>query len=496
MYKNDQMQPKQHKILIVGAGDAGVLVAKELQNTKSRMTPVAFVDDDPAKHHRSVFGLPIVGGCGQIIEVVQNLNIDTIVVAIPSASREKISNILNICYQTSATVKILPSVSEWIVGKNTTELIREVSMEDLLGREPIQVNLTEVSGYIAGQTVLVTGAGGSIGSEICRQIAHLAPNTLLLLGHGETSIFQIDLELRNAFPNLSIIPIIADIQNLSAIRQVFHAYGPNVVFHAAAHKHVTLMEMNPLEAIKNNVLGTRNVAQCAHETKGSHFVMISSDKAVNPTSVMGATKRLAELVIQSYNERSETKFSAVRFGNVLGSRGSVIPVFKQQIQKGGPVTVTHPEMVRYFMTIKEAVQLVIQAGALAKGGEIFILDMGRPVKIVDLAKDLIRLSGFRPDIDIPISFTGIRPGEKLFEELLTNEEGISATKHNTIFVSKPSGYCKESTSEFISIFESLSENTYSRKTPEEIKQLIFLYVPELYQTAGSALFDITHTLSM
>ncbi|WP_326998754.1 UDP-N-acetylglucosamine 4,6-dehydratase family protein [Cohnella kolymensis] len=334
-------------------------------------------------------------------------------------------------------MKIIPAINDLISGKLSFSAIRDVMVEDLLGRDPVVIDSDGISSNLTDKTVLVTGAGGSIGSELCRQIAGFCPEKLLLLGHGENSIYTIEMELRRNFPELNIEPIIADIQDRSRIDEVFEIHRPNVVFHAAAHKHVPLMERNPSEAVKNNVFGTKTVADAADLYGAERFVLISSDKAVNPSSVMGTTKRIAEMYIQSLNIKSKTKFASVRFGNVLGSRGSVIPLFKEQIARGGPVTVTHPEMVRYFMTIPEAVQLVIQAGALSNGGETFLLDMGAPVRILDLAEDLIRLSGFEPHVDIPIEFTGIRNGEKLFEELLLSEEEVAATQHERIFTGKP-----------------------------------------------------------
>jgi FlaA1/EpsC-like NDP-sugar epimerase len=429
----------QRRTLVIGAGDCGTLIAKELMfDRNSQMRPVAFIDDNPKKHHLQVLGLPIYGGRDRIAEVVDRLSIDDIVIALPSISKREISAIIEACKSTKAKLKIIPNLGDLIHGRITVKEIRDVDVEDLLGREPIKIDLQEVANYMKNKAVLVTGAGGSIGSELCRQISLFQPRKLLLLGHGENSIYNIEMELREKYPNLILETIIADVQDIGRMEQVFAAYSPQVVFHAAAHKHVPLMEKNPMEAIKNNVFGTRNVADCADRFGAERFVLISTDKAVNPTSVMGTTKRIAEMYVQSLNHYSKTKFAAVRFGNVLGSRGSVIPKFKEQIKNGGPVTVTHPDMTRYFMTIPEAVQLVIQAGAFADGGEVFVLDMGEPVKILDLAKDLIRLSGFEPNIDIEIAYSGIRPGEKLFEELLTTEEGLGSTKHNRIFIGKPS----------------------------------------------------------
>lgn len=428
----------QHKALIVGAGDCGMMIVKELKyNPASKIYPVAFIDDDPRKNKFQLYGLPVLGGRNEIPQIVKSMQIDEIIIAMPSVSKKQISEIIEICKITKARLKIIPQINDLIQGKVTLNVIRDVGVEDLLGRDPVNVDLALIANYVKDKIVLVTGAGGSIGSELCRQIALYQPKKLLLLGHGENSIYDIDMELARLFPDLSIETIIADVQHKHRMEEVFERFHPQVVFHAAAHKHVPLMEKNPTEAIKNNVFGTKNVAECAETYGVERFVLISTDKAVNPTSIMGATKRIAEMFIQSLGKHSKTKFVAVRFGNVLGSRGSVIPRFKEQISKGGPVTVTHPDMIRYFMTIPEAVQLVIQAGAFAEGGEIFILDMGKPVKIVDLATDLIRLSGFEPHVDIDIEFTGIRQGEKLFEELLTREEDVSSTKHDRIFVGQP-----------------------------------------------------------
>ncbi|MFK7696953.1 polysaccharide biosynthesis protein [Paenibacillus sp. HJGM_3] len=429
---------KQKRALIIGAGDCGTLIVKELKRSaSSNVYPVAFIDDNPLKHKLQVLGVPVLGGRQSIMSVVQRMRIDEIIVAIPSLSRSETSKIIELCKQTKAQLKIVPKFDELMKGQVSLKEIRNVEFEDLLGRDPIHTDLEGIADYVMGKTVLVTGAGGSIGSELCRQLAPFKPARILLLGHGENSIYTIDKQLNQLFPELPLESIIADVQDKQRIQEVFEQNRPHVVFHAAAHKHVPLMEKNPAEAIKNNVFGTQNVADAADKFGAERFVLISTDKAVNPSSIMGATKRIAEMYIQGLGRNSRTKFVAVRFGNVLGSRGSVIPHFKEQIARGGPVTVTHREMIRYFMTIPEAVQLVIQAGSFAQGGEIFILDMGKPVKILDLANDLIRLSGFEPGQDIEIEFSGIRPGEKLFEELLTNEEGLSSTLHNRIFIGKP-----------------------------------------------------------
>lgn len=423
-------------VLIVGAGACGIMIAKELRTSKRAMRPVGFIDDNPHKYKLQVLGIPVIGDRNCIPEIVEKFKVEEIVIAIPSATKSEISGIVKICKNTRALLKIMPRIDDLISGKVSLSKVREVSVEDLLGRDPVVTDLDGIMSYVEHKVVLITGAGGSIGSELSRQIASYNPGRLLILGHGENSIYTIEMELKKNFPNLRYDTIIADIQDLERMDQVFKKYRPQVVFHAAAHKHVPLMERNPAEALKNNVFGTKNVADCSDRYGVDRFVLISSDKAVNPTSIMGTTKRIAEMYIQSLNMSSDTKFVAVRFGNVLGSRGSVIPFFKQQIKEGGPVTVTHPDMVRYFMTIPEAVQLVLQAGSFAKGGEIFVLDMGDPVRILNLAEDLIRLSGYEPYAEIDISFTGIREGEKLFEELLTDEENATATHHNRIFVGK------------------------------------------------------------
>ncbi len=425
-------------VLVFGAGDAGVMVTKELKNHyNGQINLVGFIDDDPSKKNLQILGNPVLGGRGDIPDIVERFGVQEIILAMPSAQGKTIREIVEVCYKIGVKVRTVPGMYDLIEGNVTVNQIRDVQVEDLLGREPVKVDLESISHYIAGEVILVTGAGGSIGSELCRQIIRFAPKKLLLLDLSENNVYDIEMELQNNNPQIDIYPIVKDVRDEQAVEQVFKLHNPIVVFHAAAHKHVPLMEANPEEAIKNNVMGTYNVADAANKFGTSKFVLISTDKAVNPSSIMGASKRVAEMVIQHLNSISKTDFVAVRFGNVLGSRGSVIPLFKKQIAEGGPVTVTHEEMVRYFMTIPEAVQLVIQAGAMAKGGEIFVLDMGEPVKIMDLAESLIRLSGFEPGEDLEIAITGIRPGEKLFEELLTDEEGVNSTNHKRIFVAKP-----------------------------------------------------------
>lgn len=440
VFRNDRINNKDTEVhtLIVGAGDCGILIAREMMGPSFADTRlVGFIDDSTDKYHLSILGVPVLGNRYDIPRIVKEREIHEIIIAMPSVSRTEISEIINLAKATGAKLKIIPALNDLIAGKISVKKLRDVSVEDLLGREPIVADMNSILGYVHNKTVLVTGAGGSIGSELCRQISPFAPDKLLILGHGENSIYTIEMELRKSFPYLNIVTIIADVQDRARLMDIFQSHKPQVVFHAAAHKHVPLMERNPSEAIKNNVFGTRNVADCADKYGAERFVLISSDKAVNPTSVMGATKRIAEMYVQSLNVNSPTKFSAVRFGNVLGSRGSVIPAFKQQIAAGGPVTVTHPEMVRYFMTIPEAVQLVIQSGSFANGGEVFVLDMGEPVKILTLAEDLITLSGYEPYKDIEITFSGIREGEKLYEELLTDEENLGSTQHDRIFIGRP-----------------------------------------------------------
>lgn len=426
------------RVLIVGAGQAGALVIKELKKHENlHSKAVALIDDDSSKLGAKINGVPVLGDKYHIKKVAEANSIDEIIISIPSASKKEIRQVVEECSKTKCKLKIVPGIYELIDEQVSIKKIREVKIEDLLGREPVKINLNEISGYVGNKVVLVTGGGGSIGSELCRQISKFKPRKLLILDIYENNAYDIQNELKRKYPNLDLEVLIASIRDKARLDEIFATYMPQVIFHAAAHKHVPLMENNPQEAIKNNVFGTKNVAECANEYGSEKFVLISTDKAVNPTNIMGATKRVAEMIIQSLNVNSKTEFVAVRFGNVLGSNGSVIPLFKKQISEGGPVTVTDPEVTRYFMTIPEAVQLVIEAGSMAKGGEIFVLDMGEPVKIIDLAKNLIRLSGFEPGIDMKIEIVGLRPGEKLYEELLMNEEGLSETKNNKIFVGKP-----------------------------------------------------------
>lgn len=424
-------------LLIVGAGDAGAMLAREIrQHTDGKNYKIiGYIDDDATKRGSQLFGATVLGSCDDIEEIVKRETIDEIIIAIPSAEGHIVKRIAQICKRTTCRVKIVPGLYELIEGKATMNQLRDISLEDLLRRDAIQLDMNKISGYINNKRVLVTGAGGSIGSELCRQISKIGAKQIVLLGRGENSIYEIHQELRRKFPQRDYVTAIVDIRDKQRLMETFQRYQPEIVFHAAAHKHVPLMEMQPVEAVKNNIFGTKNVAEVASAFGCERFIMISTDKAVNPTNVMGATKRVAELIVQQFNDKNTTKYNAVRFGNVLGSRGSVVPLFERQISSGGPITITHPDITRYFMTIPEAVQLVLQSGALANGGEIFLLDMGEPIKILDMAKDLIELHGLEPD-DIPIAFTGLRPGEKLYEELLTAEEGSMSTKHHKIFSAK------------------------------------------------------------
>lgn len=431
-------KPNGHKrTLVLGAGDAARMFVTEAEkHPELDYRLVGFLDDDSRKIGLRLSGVAVLGGLDLLEVVVKEQGVNEIVIAMPSAPNTKIRELVKRCTAIGIRPKTVPGLYRVLNGGYHPTPIREVQIEDLLARPEIKTDFAGITGYITGKTVLVTGAGGSIGSELSRQVARFGARRLLLLGHGENSIYEIHRELKRDYPDVDMVPLIADIQDADRIKHIFRVHQPNVVFHAAAHKHVPLMEWNPTEALKNNVLGTRNLAEAAAAHGTERFVMISTDKAVNPTSVMGATKRIAELVIRGINQESQTKFMAVRFGNVLGSRGSVVPLFKEQIARGGPVTVTHPEMTRYFMTIPEAVSLVIQAGAMGDGGEVFVLDMGEHVRIVDLARDLITLSGYRPDVDIKIEYSGMRPGEKLYEELLTSAEGTVATKHQRIHVAR------------------------------------------------------------
>lgn len=424
--------------MIAGAGEAASILIKEMKNNqRSTFEPVVAVDDNPEKYKTQINGVPVIGGREKIVRAAMEMDIDEIVIAIPSISRKETVDIINICKKTSCKLKVLPSVYSLVNGEVSIKEIRDVTVEDLLQRDEISLSIEEISDYLKGETILVTGGGGSIGSELCRQIASYGPKNLIIFDIYENNAYDLQNELLQKYKDrLDIKVIIGSIRDRNRLDYVFSKYKPGIVFHAAAHKHVPLMEYNPQEAVKNNIFGTLNLAECAHQYNTKKFVLISTDKAVNPTSIMGATKRAAELIIQYMNANSQTQFCAVRFGNVLGSNGSVIPLFKKQIEYGGPITITHPEVTRYFMTIPEAASLVVQSGAMMDGGEIFVLDMGKPVKILDLAKSLIALSGLEPEIDVEIEYVGLRPGEKLYEELLISEAGVNITKNDKIYIEK------------------------------------------------------------
>ncbi|MCP3030041.1 polysaccharide biosynthesis protein [Halobacillus sp. A1] len=454
------VRQNQQRTLIVGAGSAGTMVTRQLQKgNDSELKPVAFIDDDIRKRNLDILGLPVVGGVQDIANKVKELEITHIVIAIPSLNKRELNTIFNECAKTEAKTQILPMLEDLVTGKVSVKQFRDVKVEDLLGREPVVLDTESISEYVEEKVVLITGAGGSIGSEITRQAARFNPRKIVLLGHGENSIYTIEMEMRSNFSDAGIefVTEIADVQDAEKMMMIMQSHQPDVVYHAAAHKHVPLMERNPEEAVKNNIIGTLNVAKAASWYDVGTFVMVSTDKAVNPTSVMGASKRLAEMIVQSMNQQSSTKFVAVRFGNVLGSRGSVIPLFRKQIEKGGPVTVTHPDMIRYFMTIPEASRLVIQAGALTEGGEVFVLDMGDPVKIVDLAKNLIKLSGHTID-EIGIEYSGVRPGEKLFEELLKEDEIHKDQVYPKIYIGKTAQLYIEEIEAIISNYETWSRD--------------------------------------
>ncbi|WP_027954852.1 polysaccharide biosynthesis protein [Halobacillus kuroshimensis] len=454
--------PNHQRTLIIGAGSAGRMLARQMMNSNEVENElVGFVDDDFTMHHLTVAALPVLGSTNEIKAIASDYHVNHIVLAMPSVDNERIKEIITESKQVVNNVQTLPMIEDIAMGNVSVNQIRDVQIEDLLGREPVELDINSIESEIKGQTVLVTGAGGSIGSEICRQLVKFGPERLILLGHGENSIYTIHMELKQYDIETELVTVIADVQDRERIFQVVQDYAPSYIYHAAAHKHVPLMEANPKEAVKNNVIGTKNVAEAAHHTGVKAFVLVSTDKAVNPPNVMGSTKRIAEMVVQNLGRYSQTKFVAVRFGNVLGSRGSVIPLFKKQIATGGPVTVTHPDMTRYFMTIPEASRLVLQAGALARGGEVFVLDMGEPVKIVDLAKNLIHLSGFTED-QIPIQFNGIRPGEKMYEELLSDEEVNKKPVFPKIFIGK--------TVEFDYQLVEYLVNNHSKSSSESLKK--------------------------
>lgn len=460
-------------VMVIGAGDAGAAIVKELRLSETLKRRVCcMIDDDPAKKGKYVQGCLVVGGKKDIISAVERYGITQIIIAMPSAPKSTIKEIVDLCQHTECKIRILPGMYQLVSGEVSVSQLREVEIGDLLGREQIKVNLNEILGYVQNKVVLVTGGGGSIGSEICRQLAGHGVKQLIIVDIYENNIYEIQQELKRKYPELDLVALIASVRNTHRINEIMDKYRPNVVYHAAAHKHVPLMEDNPNEAIKNNVFGTYKTASAAGKHGVERFVLISTDKAVNPTNIMGASKRMCEMIVQTLDKFYPTEFVAVRFGNVLGSNGSVIPLFKKQIAEGGPVTVTHPDIIRYFMTIPEAVSLVLQAGAYAKGGEIFVLDMGEPVKIADLAKNLIRFSGFKVGEDIEIKYTGLRPGEKLYEELLMDEEGLQATDNNLIHIGKPIDM-----NEAVFMRQLKELKAASEKDSEAIRQMVKEMVP-------------------
>ncbi len=460
-------------VMIVGAGEAGNMIVREILASEAlNKTICCVIDDDKSKIGSYLRGIKIVGDSDSIPHFVNRYGINEIIIAIPSASKNEVKRVVDICKDQGCALKILPGIKQLMGKEGSLANLRDVDVEDLLGREPVQVDLNSIMSYVTGKTVLVTGGGGSIGSELCRQLAEHGVGKLIIVDIYENNAYDIQQELKIAHPEMDLVVLIASVRNTLRIRKIFETYKPDIVYHAAAHKHVPLMEDSPDEAIKNNVFGTLKTVQAADATGVEKFVLISTDKAVNPTNIMGASKRICEMIVQTYNRRSNTEFVAVRFGNVLGSNGSVIPLFKKQIASGGPVTVTHPDIIRYFMTISEAVSLVLQAGAYAKGGEIFVLDMGEPVKILDLAENMIRLSGFVPYHDIDIVFSGLRPGEKLYEEMLMKEEGLKETENKLIHIGQPIKLDEE---KFLAQLDNLYKVVLTE--PDDIRGLISEIVP-------------------
>lgn len=482
--KNDNSFFEQDKhlinVMIIGAGEAGNMLLREIKRSSHLpMRVVCFIDDDPLKQGYYMNDVPIVGNRDVIGEMVKKYEVNEIYIALPSASINERRELMTICNDTGCKIKLLPGIYQLMNGEVKVSKLRNVEIEDLLGRDPISVNMNQIASYVENRTVMVTGGGGSIGSELCRQVAARHPRKLIIVDIYENNAYDIQMELRNTHPELNLDVRIASIRDGEKIDALFNELRPEVVYHAAAHKHVPLMEDSPNEAIKNNVFGTLNVVRAADKYHVKRFVQISTDKAVNPTNIMGASKRMCEMIIQAFSRHSRTVFTAVRFGNVLGSNGSVIPLFKKQIAHGGPVTVTDKNIIRYFMTIPEAVSLVMQAGIFAKGGEIFVLDMGEPVKIDDLARNLIKLSGFTPDVDIPIIYTGLRPGEKLYEELLMDEEGLQKTENGSIFIGHPLDFDEEVYFEQLHHLRGTIDDMHQDTIRQEVQKIVSTYHPEL-----------------
>ena len=479
MQERDSGDGKRYNVLIIGAGYAGRDIIKSIKQTMNeKYNIVGIIDDDKSKLNCSINGVDVIGNRNQIVNICNKKEIDEIFFAISKIDKKKKKEILEICQETGKKIRILPTTEDIIRNKNMYQNLREVDIEDILGRDPVKLDNKKIGTLIEGKTILITGAGGSIGSELCRQIIKYNPSRMVLFDIYENNLYDIELELKSIYKHIEIDAIVGSVRDLKKLESVFETYNPYLVFHAAAHKHVPLMENSPLEAIKNNVFGTYNVANCADKYKARKMILISTDKAVNPTNIMGATKRLCEMIIQVKNKTSKTEYAAVRFGNVLGSNGSVVPLFKKQIAEGGPVTVTHKDIIRYFMTIPEAAQLVLQAMSYAKGGEIFVLDMGEPVKIYDLAVSLIKLSGYEPDIDIPIVFTGLRPGEKLYEELLMKEEGLQKTENKKIYIGELTDLDEKDILEKIAKLKHLieDENTPIQEIKDTIQEVVPTYI--------------------
>ena len=477
-WQRRQVVVPRKRILIIGAGEVGVSVLRSIRrNPDKGYFPIGFIDDNQEKVGKRIHGLDILGTTRDLTYIVRRRQIDTVVIAMPNAAGTKVREIIRLCEQKGCAFKIVPSIDAILSGDVSISQIRSVQVEDLLNRQTAQIDLAEVSKSLSGKRVMVTGAGGSIGSELCRQIAQFNPEQLILYARGENSLYHIEHELAELLPTLNRVIIIGDIRDRLKVFRIIDRYQPQIIFHAAAHKHVTFMELNPDEAVKNNILGTKNLVDAAVHHRVESFILVSSDKAVNPSSVMGASKRVTEKLIESKAYHNSTKFGAVRFGNVIDSRGSVLPKFKRQIEKGGPVTVTHRDVTRYFMTIPESVQLLLQAGAMGNGGEIFILDMGEPIKILDLAHDLIRLSGLEVNRDIPIEFTGLEPGEKLYEELLTAEEGVRATKHQRIFVAHLEAIEEKRLLDQIQKLDELANHLKTDEIINELQKIVPTYVP-------------------
>ena len=467
---------KAKRLLIVGAGSAAMIMLKDLAgNDNINYNVIGFIDDDKNKKNAIIYGVKVLGDRYDILNVCNKYDVDEILMAMPSASSHDRREVLELCNETGCKIKILPSIDQVITGTDIKHHVRDVQIEDLLARDAIRLNNDKIGDYIEGKTVLVTGGGGSIGSELCRQIMRYNPEKLVVLDIYENNAYDLQMELNSKYDKEKIDIVIASVRDKERLRKVFSKYNPYIVFHAAAHKHVPLMEDSPGEAVKNNVFGTLNTAQCASEFGVKRFVLISTDKAVNPTNVMGATKRMCEMIVQTAQQDSKTEFVAVRFGNVLGSNGSVIPLFKKQIESGGPVTVTHKDITRFFMTIPEAAQLVLQAASYAKGGEIFVLDMGEPVRIYDLAKNLVRLSGYTPNEDMRIEVCGLRPGEKLYEELLMDEEGLKNTEHEKIFIGKQIDVDKEEFFKMLAELKSAAESCDVELIKDNIEKIVPTY---------------------